>query len=244
MERTFVQAADCIIANTDAAQARLQAKFPEKQDRIHLLWNGFDPEQRLNPAPLPARQQRVYSHIGELYEGRVITPVLLAIDRLIGAQKLSASQILIHLVGPIRGTSVPSPDFMTAAQQQGWLKVTPEQVPQAEAQRLMQTSDGLLLIQPHSTLQVPGKLFEYVQIGRPVFAYILPDTPIERILKQSKTPHVCAYASASDGSLEEALCAFFELDSTSVAPSDWFENGFNAQQHARQLFDLMDGMKW
>jgi glycosyltransferase involved in cell wall biosynthesis len=238
LERRFVKNAASVIANTDAVQARLKANYPEQAAKIHLLWNGFDPEQRLTPTPIPEREQRVYSHIGELYEGRVITPLLLAIDRLIDAGRVSPAKLQIHLVGPIRGTSVPSPEFMTNAQNKGWLKLTP-QVPQAEAQRLMQESDGLLLVQPHSDVQVPGKLFEYVQIGRPVFAYILRNTPIERILRQSNTPHVCGYASNGPESLDEPLNEFFQLDSKAVEPSDWFENGFNAQKHAQQLFDLI-----
>ena len=242
LERRFVSAADCVVANTDAAQTMLKTTYPQYAEKIQLLWNGFDPEIRLKPTPNPERQQRIYSHIGELYEGRVITPLLLAMDRLVSSGKVSPDRIQFHLVGSIRSTSIPGPEFMTAAQNKGWLKVTAKQLPQAEAQRLMQESDGLLLVQPHSRLQVPGKLFEYVQVGRPVFAYILPDTPIERILRQSNTPHVCGYASNPEESLDAALDEFFKLDHQVVQPSEWFENGFNAQNHAEQLFKMIQGV--
>jgi hypothetical protein len=242
LERKFVSAADCVIANTDAAQARLQKAYPEMAAKIHLLWNGFDPEQRLEALPVPVRDQRIYSHVGELYEGRVITPLLLSVGRLIGSGRISPSRILIQLVGPVRGTSIPGPEFMAEAKQRGWLRVLSEQLPQAEAQRMMRESDGLLLVQPHSTLQVPGKLFEYVQIGRPVLAYILPETPIERILKQSEIACAFAYSSASDEVLDEAVFQFFQMDTAARKPAEWFENGFNAQKHAEQLFRLISGL--
>jgi len=181
--------------------------------------------------------------VGELYEGRVITPLLLSIHRLIQSGRISPANILIQLVGPVRGTSVPGPEFMAQAAGRGWLRVCSEQLPQAEAQRIMLESDGLLLVQPHSTLQVPGKLFEYVQIGRPTLAYILPDTPIERILKKSGVPCAFAYSSASDENLDEAVFQFFKLDTTAAKPSDWFEESFNVQRHAGQLFQLMSGIQ-
>jgi hypothetical protein len=242
LERKFVAAADCVTANTDAAQARLQKAYPDMARKIHLLWNGFDPEQRLMPLAVPGRSQKIYSHVGELYEGRVITPLLYSMHRLIQSGRISPAQILIQLVGPVRGTSIPGPEFMAGGKARGWLRVCSENLPQAEAQRIMQESDGLLLVQPHSTLQVPGKLFEYLQIGRPTLAFIPPETPIERILRKSGVPCAFAYSTASDEVLDEAVFAFFNLDTTAVQPNDWFEESFNVQRHAGQLFQLMSDL--
>ena len=240
LERRFVAAADCVIANTDAAQTRLHRKFPEMADKIYLLWNGFDPEQRLSSMAIPKRPQKVYSHVGELYEGRTIAPLLLSIARLIEGGRLSPLAVLIQLIGPIGSTSIPGPEFMAAAVQQGWLKIHSQNLPQAEAQRVMQESDGLLLIQPHSQLQVPGKLFEYVQIGRPVLAYILPDTPIERILRQSGVPCGFAYSSVDNATFDESVLKFFKLDTDAIKPSDWFEQNFNTRLHAEELYKWID----
>jgi hypothetical protein len=239
LERTFVNSADCVIANTDAAQTRLKVRYPKMAGKINLLWNGFDPEHRLNPRPTDATGTRIYSHVGELYEGRVLTPLLLAMERLVRAGRVSPAKAAIQLVGPIRTGSVPNDAFMAAAQEKGWLRVRAEQVPQAEAQRIMQESDGLLLVQPGSSLQVPAKLYEYVQIGRPVLAYILPETPIERILRGSETACVYAYATGPAEKLEEALLDFFGLDIQAKPASPWFEQNFNTQHHAEQLLRLM-----
>ena len=243
LERKFVRAADCVVANTDAAQARLRKKFPEMADNISLLWNGFDPEQRLGPLPVPARTKRVYSHVGELYEGRIITPLLLSIDRLIRTGRLSPADFLIQLIGSVRSTSVPDTAFMTEATNKGWLRVVSEHLPQAEAHRIMQESDGLVLVQPHSTLQVPGKLFEYVPIGRPILAYIPTETPIERILRQSNIPCTFAYSSGGDEFLDSAVLSFFKLDHRAVKPSKWFEDVFNAERQADQLLQLINQLE-
>jgi glycosyltransferase involved in cell wall biosynthesis len=239
VERVFLQYAQSVIANTDAARDQLVAKYPKWAQKIHLLWNGFDPEQRLNPAPLPSRKQRIYSHTGELYEGRDIRKLLFSIQRLIAAGRLDPTEFQVQLLGPVRHTSIPDETFVSVATEQGWLRVVPYQVPQNEAQHVNQTSDGLLLVQPHSMLQVPGKLYEYIQIGRPILAFILPGSPIDRILKQSGIPYQCAYATQEDESFDEAVLQYFRMPITTSHPSPWFADNFNVQNHAEQLYRII-----
>jgi len=239
LERLFVGRAACAIANTDASQEALKRSYPRRREHIHLLWNGFDPEQRVHPLPIPDRKPRIFSHVGELYEGRDITPLLLSIGRLVDSGRLSPREIQIQLVGPARSTSLPDSTFMSAARERGWLKLVPRQVPQSEAQRIGQTSDGLLLVQPHSTLQVPGKLFEYIQIGRPVLAFIPSGSPVERILERSGIAYQCAYASDSPEIFDESVLKFFKLQLVTKKPSAWFEAEFNTQSHAQKLFELI-----
>ncbi len=242
LDRLLIPNAACVIANTDASEQSLKLRYPARANRIHLLSNGFDPEETLAPLPVPRRERRVFSHVGELYEGRTITPLLLSLGRLFDAGRLPANEIEIQLVGPVRSTSVPDPAFIAAATEQGWLKLVARQVPKDEAQEIGQTSDGLLLVQPHSRLQVPGKIFEYIQIGRPILAFILPDSPAERILERSGIAYQCAYASDPPEALDEAVSKFFDLDTTPNKPSAWFENEFNVQSHAQKLFQLIQGV--
>jgi hypothetical protein len=184
----------------------------------------------------------VFSHVGELYEGRSISALLESLSRLFDAGKLNPAEIKIRLVGGARSTSLPTPAFLEAAVKTGWLDLLPRQVPQEEAHSIMETSDGLLLIQPHSTLQVPGKLYEYLQIGRPVLAFVPPDSSIERILQRSGVPYQCAYSTDAPDTLDTSVLRFFAFDSTSVRPSEWFENEFNVERHAGKLARLIDNL--
>lgn len=240
LERMFVNRAAGVIANTDGAEARLKAIYPSRAAKVHLIWNGFDPEQRLQPMPLSQRDCRIYTHAGELYEGRSIAPLLESVKRLLDAGRLDANKIKISLMGFARPSSLPDPAFLQAATLAGWLHLAPHNVPQAEAHSIMQSSDGLLLIQPHSTLQVPGKLYEYLQIGRPILAFVPPDSSIEGILRKSGVPYTCAYSTSEPAVLDEAVLQFFEFASDSVKPSEWFEAEFNAQHHAEKLAGIID----
>jgi glycosyltransferase involved in cell wall biosynthesis len=239
LERTFLKTAAVTIVNTDAAAEKLRNAYPIHRDRIHLIWNGFDPEDRIEPRPRPERDYRLVSHVGELYGGRNVTPLLESVSRLIDTGRLIASSVRIRLVGPIENTSVLRPDLLVRARQQGWLELIPEQVPQPEARRIAQDSDGLLLVQPQSAIQVPGKLFEYLRLGRPILAFILPNTPIERILKQSGVVYRCAYADSSTQDMDNAVQSFFDLHEGTGQANAWFEESFDAKKQTKTLDALI-----
>jgi hypothetical protein len=242
IERRFLNRSTVLIANTDAAKDRWQEKLADRPVSVHLIWNGFDPEDRISPLPLPKRNHKVLSHVGELYWGRTVTPLLESFARLIDAGRLSPDQFCVRLIGPAGETSIPSPEFINRAKSQGWLDLVPEQVPQREARQIAQTSDGLLIIQPQSAVQVPGKLFEYLQIGRPILAFIPPDSAIERLLARCGVPYRCAYVGSSLEAMDAAVAGFFDLPSTAVTANQWFENEFNATNQTDTLAAIIRGL--
>ena len=67
LEHSFLRSANMVIANTDAMAEKLRSTYPDIRDRIHLIWNGFDPEDRIESQPLPQRDFQIISHVGELY---------------------------------------------------------------------------------------------------------------------------------------------------------------------------------
>ncbi|MBV9083939.1 MAG: hypothetical protein JOZ62_14775 [Acidobacteriaceae bacterium] len=190
--------------------------------------------------PLPQRHFRVFSHIGELYEGRSVVRLLESIARMIEQERLDANTFQIQLVGPVQPSCLPDPAFIEKAESAEWLKIVDHQLPRPEAVHVAQTSDALILVQPHSAIQVPGKLFEYIQIGRPVLALVPPDSSIERLLANSGVSYVCAYTGASQPAFEEALLKFFALDSEPKPPSAWFKQTFDSESRAALLAGIID----
>jgi hypothetical protein len=239
VERVFMGAADAVIANTDSARDRLVANYPARASHIHLIWNGFDPEQRLHPLPSESNDRLVVSHVGELYGGRDISPILHSIKRLSRNGRLETARLKVQLVGPTEESAIPDPEFMQAGEAEGWLSLTPERVPLSEAQMVVRKSDALLLVQPHSLLQVPGKLFEYLQTGRPILAYVPRNSPIERILQNSGVPHECIYTGSEAEEVDASVERFFNLNRVQSLPNRWFENEFNAENQSRKLSDLI-----
>jgi hypothetical protein len=159
---------------------------------------------------------------------------------LIDCGRLSPEAIRVRLVGPVRDGSVPGPEFLEKAARLGWLELIAAQVPRNEAQGISASSGATLLIQPLSTLQVPGKLFEYVQIGRPVLAYVPPDSPSERILQRSGIPYRCVYAGSAPSVMDQRITEFFEMPWKDSVPAPWFEEQFNVERQTAALRRLLE----
>lgn len=239
LEKLIMQRADAVIANTDAVLFKWKEKFPFVRDRSHLIWNGFDPEERVEPLPIPSRPYKLLSHVGELYNGRSPTPILESVARLIAGGRLSAGKVRICLIGPTQDGTLPGQDFLRRAKAQGWLEIETSQIPQQRARLVVRTSDCLLLLQPQSAVQVPGKLFEYLQIGRPILAFVQHGSPSEMLLEQSGVPHQCVYADGSEDEIDSAVLRFFNLPFKPITRSPWFEHDFNVQRQTQILDTLI-----
>jgi glycosyltransferase involved in cell wall biosynthesis len=239
LEKHLLNRADIVLVNTDALAERWKNAYPNRRDRIHVIWNGFDPADRVEQTALPQRAYRLFSHVGALYEGRDISPLLESISRLIDTGRLVGGGVRIRLVGSMDNGCIPGAEFLARAKAQGWLEIIPDQVPHHEARRMAQESDGLLLIQPHTAVLVPGKLFEYLRLRRPILAFILPDTPIERILKQSGVTYQCVYAGTSFQEIDHAVESFFNRKDEGSETNAWFEENFDAKRQTQVLDALI-----
>ncbi len=106
----------------------------------------------------------------------------------------------------------------------------------------MEEADALLLVQPQSDVQVPGKLFEYICIGRPVLALVPRKSAVEEILRKSGIPSVCVYADDGAEVADRKLVEFLRLPNTATNASDWFRANFNAEEQTRRLAEIIDGL--
>jgi len=239
LEQRILQRADLVLANTGPMRDRWVRANPQLKPKIQVCWNGFDPEDVIQRYALPARERKILSHVGELYGGRDIRPVLFALQRLLADGQLSNSSIQVRQIGNVDPAWLPTKDFLDNAAAQGWLELKPE-VPAASARSLALESDGLILVQPHTNVQVPGKLFEYLRVGRPILAFVLPDSPIEAILERSGIPHVCLYPNMTEAAMEAGILNFLTLLSGQPSePSAWFLENFDARLQTEALDRLI-----
>jgi hypothetical protein len=240
LERLFMTRADRIIANTDTMQALFKVIAPAKAGRIHLIWNGFDPFEKIDPLPIPEGPYKLYCHTGALYLGRNISRLLESVQRLVWAGQLDSSSLRLRFVGEAQPDCLPSEAFVRSAQEEGWLELIPQQVSQQEATRMAQTSHGLILIQPQSSIQIPGKLFEYLQVGRPILAFVPRNSSIENLLQHTEAKFRCVYTDSSDEEFDGIVADFFLLDSTPSPAGPWFDATFDARSRTRTLCQLID----
>ena len=236
--------ADAIVANTDAVAECWRKRYPRWAHKIHLIWNGYDPEEELRPVAIPPRRARVLAHVGSIYGGRVPTPLLLGIGRLIDRGRLSPAELRIQLVGKLEPADLleRDPAFASLAARID-IQYTGRTIPEAEAKRAMAEADYLCLLdtnQKNAGLQVPAKLFDYIRVGRPILALTAKDSPARRVLARGGVPYTCIFPDSSEVEIDDALAAFLRLPGDAGAPSPWFWETFDGRNQTRQLAAILD----
>lgn len=240
LERRIVRRCRFVIANTDTAADRLRALYPDYSDRVRVIWNGFDPEDGVHPEPIATRPYKLISHVGELYLGRTATPIVESIARLIAQKRLRPDNVRLRLIGPADVHCLPARSLLERAMTEGWLDLRNESIPKREANSIAGGSDGLLLLQGQSILQVPGKLFEYLQIGRPILAFLARESPSERILARSGIPYRCVYPDHDPSEQDRVVAEFLAMPRANAATSPWFEEQFNVERQTAVLQHLVE----
>jgi hypothetical protein len=243
VEAKIVERADSVIANTDSAADALRARYPQWRDKITFLFNGYDPDEPCEPAPLPARTYRVLSHVGSIYGARHPHILLAAVDRLMGAGRLDPTRFKMDFTGPFDDATIPDLVLFRSLLARGCLEINRQYLPRRDALRKAAESDFLLLIDVNAqgaSLQVPSKVFDYLRIGRPILALTARGSPVERILKRSAIPYRCIhYDQTTPEETDAALLSLIELGSTPVRADPWFWEEFDARNQTRRLAEIM-----
>ncbi len=230
--------ADLIIANTDQVLARWQKRYPQYAAKLRLLWNGFDSADPITPLPIPARPRRELVHVGGIFVSRHPNALLESCHRLISNGRLDPATLLIRLIGVLEPQAIRHRATFDDLVSRGVLDATGKPVPRQEARRALCEADLLLLLDVldfGGGQQLPSKVFEYAQIGRPILTFTVPGSPLEAILERSGLPQVTLYPDASPERVDEAVLRFLALPSEPVPASDWLTKTFDARHRVETL---------
>jgi glycosyltransferase involved in cell wall biosynthesis len=241
LEARVFRQASAVVANVEGAAEMWRKRHPRAARKLHVISNGFDPEDAPRAKEIPPRAQKLLVHAGGLYHGRTPNAIVESLARLRANQTPEAMAAKLLLVGHVDVKTGLDQSLYDTAQREGWLEMRP-QVPRTEAQRLLEEADALLLVQPQSDVQVPGKLFEYICIGRPILALVPRASAIEHILQNSAIPHVCVYGDDEASVADRKLMEFLRLPSTASEASPWFRTNFNAEEQAKKLAEIIDAL--
>lgn len=241
LEARVFRQASAVIANVEGAAEMWRKRYPRGARKLHVIPNGFDPEDAPHAREIPPRAEKRIIHAGGLYHGRTPNAIVESLGRLRVRATPEAMAAKILLVGHVDvKTGLDHAQYDTA-QREGWLEMR-AQLPRKDAQRLLEEADALLLVQPQSDVQVPGKLFEYVCIGRPILALVPRASAIERILHNSGIPHVCIYNDDNAAVADQKLVEFLRLPNTASEASEWFRANFNAEEQTKKLAGVIENV--
>lgn len=166
IEARVMRAADAVVATTAGFARALEERHAIA---ARSILTGFDDRTVLPPRAVKAGPLRVV-HAGNLYAGRRDpTPLIEAVAGLAAEGRIDAMRLRLVFIGP--GLE----PVAEAAERLGALDLVEltGQLPHAEALSELEHADALLLVQwrnDATATEVPGKLFEYLALRKPVIA--------------------------------------------------------------------------
>lgn len=173
LEQAILQQADKIFVTSPVWKSLLGDRLPFTLDKTVVLTNGYPPEglfdlkqTRNRPANEPLRLVHAGRFTGSSLSRKVsylLEPLLMGLGNI-------GTQGVVTLLGRLE---VADLEDVTRLQSQfrtkGWIIEVKDAVPRDEMMAHLNQADGLLLLSA-SQAAIPSKLFEYLSLGKPVFA--------------------------------------------------------------------------
>ncbi|WP_074307091.1 glycosyltransferase [Singulisphaera sp. GP187] len=187
LEERVVNTANRVICNSETVREDFVRRYRSLASRFVTIPNGFDPDDyaKLEPVRPVGHDRLVLTHAGYFYGPRRPEPIIQALRPL--REMMGARVPCLQLIGPpfYRGQHLRE-----IAERNGgdeMVLVTGE-LPHQQALQRMKGSDILLVVGiagKGAELQVPGKLFEYIGVDRPLLALAPQHSAIADIIAKS-----------------------------------------------------------
>lgn len=187
LEKRVLRRASQVVCNTVTYEQRLCTRFPFLAGKCSTILNGFDSDEfeGLNPLPVGGPGDFVFAHAGQFYGPRSPIPYLSALRRVRDQATTTVRKPQLLLIGPddFQGRSI-----VEIAREFGVADCVHVlgRLPRAQTLSYLAGSQALLLAgAPGSDgeLQVPGKLFEYLALRKPILAGVAASGAAADILR-------------------------------------------------------------
>ncbi|HEV7122377.1 MAG TPA: glycosyltransferase [Rhodanobacter sp.] len=211
-EQRILRRATRVVFTTRGARDACAARYPDadRAGKLAVIENGYDEAafaEMPSPAPRQAGSPLVLLHSGALYpDGRDPFPFFEALARLRAAGK--AGPDIFRVV--LRASSCET-RYRQEIDRLGLADIVSLAPPIGNREALFEqaSADALLLFQGSKfDRQIPAKLYEYLRIGRPIFALVGESGDTEALLRDAGGAEVVPIADVSG--IELGLARFVE----------------------------------
>jgi len=240
-ESAAVRSADVVILNTERMADEFRLYYSDlPSDRFIAIPNGCDPaladgiSKLIESNESSTRDGDVVRllHPGSLYRQRDPRPIVDALVRLhqqglrVAFEQVGACHADFRLEEYIRENNLSQ-----------WVSVEPP-VPHEEILKRMAAAEVLLLLQPGTDLQVPGKLFEMLQFRKPILALTGTGATADLIERYQLGAVACSQDASE---IASALQTIVEERSRAASAARWDEacRDFDGRTLTRRLADVL-----
>lgn len=169
-ERSVVRRADAVVFTTRTNMDEYAKHYgAAAASKFHLVRNGCDRDEFEGLAPVDGDGRFTMLHAGSLYGGRKPTALFAALAALRDRGLIDARSFCFRQIGRVALSGFDMAEERDRLGLQGMVEMLPA-LPRRDILREMISASCLLLLQPGTTVSIPGKLFEYLAAGRPILA--------------------------------------------------------------------------
>ena len=170
LETGVIRRADAVVFTTRTNLDEYSAFYRgSTASKFHLVRNGCDASEFEGAAALQRDQRFTMLHAGSLYGGRKPTALFNALASLRDRGVIDARSFCFRQIGRVALSGFDMAAESSRLGLDGMVELAAAQ-PRKDILREMVSASCLLLLQPGTTVSIPGKLFEYFAAGRPILA--------------------------------------------------------------------------
>jgi len=211
LEKEILKQCDGLITVNEILKKGFYNAYPHNPQKFHIISNGFDPEMRSRISSSERTWNRNIFKIcytGRFYPKRGSVPdyFLKALSNLLKKKVIDHKKIVIQFYGEFPDKSrelVKIRPISQIVSVNGYVKLE-------ESLRFQQESDLLLLFtgyQKGHEWETTGKIFEYLGVGKPIFAMTCEDSHVKEIIESTSTGKCVVGNSVDD--IEDAVLNYY-----------------------------------
>lgn len=136
--------------------------------KVKVITNGFDPDD-YSPQPNLKKEQFILTHLGSINADRNPVSLWSALSELVATDQNFRTKLHIRLIGDVNAHVIQSIEKFGLNHHVELIPNLPHSAALAE---LYSSSISLLLLNDTKNIDgiIPGKLFEYIGVGKPIYA--------------------------------------------------------------------------
>jgi len=242
MEKSVFTEANAIECAWEGIIKDALGKYPRlNKNKFHHVPNGFDSADFPN-VEKKRNEKFTVTYTGSMYGRRNPASFFEAIEKLIKENKINPDNLKLRFIGRF-GNEVH--EMFNNASFKNSIEII-DYIPHEKSIEYLMLSDALLLVVDESKESneiVPGKVYEYIGVKRPVITIAPHDGAIAKLMEETRSGRV-AHQSEIDLTAEIILDYYnqWESESWNYNPIDEKIRKYERKESARMLSELLDGL--